>query len=76
MPAKKTLKSNKLAVLAAHHISVVQQFTGIQIIIIYTGDIVLKIWPVLAKPLPIIIHTLGFIASYQTMKALDIYGRK
>jgi hypothetical protein len=76
MPVKKTLKSNKLAVIAAHHISVIQQLSGIQIIIIYTGDIVLKIWPILEKPLPIIIHILGFIASYQTMKALGIYGRK
>jgi len=76
MPVKKTLKSNKLAVLAANHISVVQQFTGIQIIIIYTGEIVLKIWPAVEKPLPIIINTLGFIASYQTIKALEIYGRK
>lgn len=38
-------KSNKYAVWAAYHSAMLQQLSGIQIVILYAGDIVLKIWP-------------------------------
>lgn len=69
-------KSNKYAVLAAYHSAILQQLSGIQIVILYAGDIVLKIFPSIEKTLPILIHSLGFIACYQTMWMISIYGRK
>jgi hypothetical protein len=42
---KRKGKSNKCAVWAAYHLHILQQMTGIQIIIIYAGEIIIKIWP-------------------------------
>jgi hypothetical protein len=69
-------KSNKYAVIASYHVAMLQQLSGIQIVILYAGDIVLRIWPSIEKTLPILIHSLGFIACYQTMWMISIYGRK
>jgi len=38
-------KSNKIATYAAFHLSALQQITGIQIIVLYTGEILLDTIP-------------------------------
>jgi facilitated trehalose transporter len=76
-PVKKIKsESNPYAIVVAYHLGILQQLSGIQIIIIYTGDIVLKIWPSIEKTLPILIHGLGAMACYLTMWLIGHYGRK
>ena len=57
---------NPYAVAAALNVSLMQQISGIQVILLYTGDIVLRIWPSIEKTLPILMHTLGLMASFMT----------
>ena len=67
---------NKYAVIAAVNVSTLQQFSGIQVIVLYAGDIMLRIWPSIEKTLPILLHSLGFVATLQTIWLIERFGRK
>jgi hypothetical protein len=63
-------KSNKIAVCAAIHLSALQQITGIQIVVLYTGEMLLSILPSMEKIVPIFLSTLGFAMTFYGMKLL------
>jgi hypothetical protein len=73
---KNPLQSNKIAIFAAHHLAILQQVSGIQVIILYAGDILLKLYPFLEKLVPLFLQIVGLLASLQTVRLLQTHGRK
>jgi hypothetical protein len=73
---KNPLQSNKIAIFAAHHLAILQQASGIQVIILYAGDILLKLYPFLEKFVPLFLQIVGLLASLQTVRLLQNHGRK
>jgi len=69
-------KSNPLPIIAAYHLSILQQMTAIQVIYIYVGQIVYKVYPSMASFLPILIHGEGIIAIFFTIYIINFLGRK
>lgn len=49
-------KSNKVAIIVAYSLSSMQQITGIQVIILYAGEMMLSLWPHMEKIIPIILQ--------------------
>jgi SP family arabinose:H+ symporter-like MFS transporter len=70
------LHSNKIAIMAAYHLGILQQVSGIQVIILYAGDILLKLYPFLEKIVPLFLQIVGLMASLQTVRLLPTRGRK
>lgn len=70
------LPSNKIAVKAALHLLILQQITGIQVIILYTGEIMLSIDPGLQKIVPLILQIEGLVASLYAIRLIENHGRK
>ena len=62
--------------IAAYHLSILQQMTAIQVIYIYVGEIVGKVYPSLDQFLPILIHAEGIIAIFLTIHFTEYIGRK
>ncbi len=73
---KSQLHSNKIAIWAAYHLGIFQQVSGIQVIILYAGDILLKLYPFLEKLVPLFLQIVGLLASLQTSRLLNNRGRK
>lgn len=70
------LTSNSIAVKAAYHLLILQQTSGIQVIILYTGEIMLAISPALQKLVPLILQIEGLLASLYAIHLIERYGRK
>ena len=56
--------------------AVMQHLTGIQIIILYTGEIMQSVWPSLSKIVPVLMQIMGLFASIITFHTINFYGRK
>jgi len=50
--------------------------TAIQVVYIFVGEIVYKVYPNMGKILPVLIHGEGIIAIFMTMQVTKILGRK
>lgn len=70
------LTSNSIAVKAAYHLLILQQTSGIQVIILYTGEIMLAISPSLQQLVPLILQIEGLLASLYAIRLIERYGRK
>ena len=70
------LTSNPLAVMTAYCVSALQQLSGIQIVNLYAGEIVLTLWPEIAKVVPVLLQTEGFFFTLLIFYVIDSFGRK
>jgi hypothetical protein len=73
---KQQQQHNPLPVIAAYHLSILQQMTAIQVVYIYVGEIVGKVYPSLEHFLPIFIHGEGIAAIFLTIYSTKFLGRK
>lgn len=76
LATKSRLTSNKIAIRIAYLSGTLQQLTGIQVIILYAGEIMLDIEPQLQKIVPLILQLIGLISSLYAMKIIQTHGRK
>jgi hypothetical protein len=63
-------------VYAAIHTLTLQNFSGIYIVIGYGAEIIKRVFPSLAKIMPIFLHFEAVIACFLTIELLKNYGRK
>jgi hypothetical protein len=70
------LTSNKIAVRLAIFQGSLQQLSGIQVVILYVGEIMLSIKPELQKVVPLVLQIEGLVASLYAMRLTDTHGRK
>ena len=67
---------SKLAFVMAIHISLLQQFVGINVVIAYGPHVMEQVLPSMKAVIPIIINLLPVIAVAPTIILLKKFGRK
>jgi hypothetical protein len=66
----------KTRIIGALHLSVLQQFVGVNAVTIYPVDILVRVVPNLAKVIPVILNLEGVIAGLISTLVLVKFGRK